>query len=67
MPRQMIDISIPLHNDLVAGRRMELDALQGATIRLGREFGVATPNMTAAYAILEPWAIRNAARNAERS
>jgi 2-dehydropantoate 2-reductase len=61
------DSKASLHNDLVAGRRMELDALQGATIRLGREFGVATPNMTAAYAILEPWAIRNAARNTERS
>jgi ketopantoate reductase len=51
-----------LQTDLVAGRRMELDALQGATLRLGREFDVPTPRMAAAYAILEPWAIRNAAR-----
>lgn len=50
-----------LQTDLVGGRRMEIDALQGATLRMGREFGVPTPNMAAAYAILEPWAIRNAA------
>ena len=51
-----------LQTDLVAGRRMELDALQGATLRLGQESGVPTPRMAAAYAILEPWAIRNAGR-----
>lgn len=51
-----------LQTDLLSGRRMEIDALQGATIRLGRELGVPTPKMAAAYAILEPWAIRNAAR-----
>jgi 2-dehydropantoate 2-reductase len=56
-----------LQTDLVGGRRMEIDALQGATLRLGREFGVPTPNMTAAHAILEPWAIRNAVRSASTS
>ena len=45
-------------DDLITGHRMEVDALQGATLQLGREFGVPTPNMTAAYAILEPWAMR---------
>ena len=50
-----------LRHDLVTGHRMELDALQGALIRLGRETGVPTPWTDAAYAILEPWAIRNAA------
>jgi len=39
---------------------MELEALQGTLRRLGRETGVATPWTDAAYAILEPWAIRNA-------
>lgn len=53
-----------LQTDLVAGRRMEIDALQGATLRLGRQFGVPTPAMAAAHAILEPWAIRNASRAA---
>jgi ketopantoate reductase len=38
---------------------MELDALQGALRRLGRQTGVPTPWTDAAYAILEPWAIRN--------
>jgi 2-dehydropantoate 2-reductase len=53
-----------LQTDLLAGRRMEIDALQGATLRLGRQFGVPTPAMAAAHAFLEPWAIRNAARSA---
>lgn len=48
-----------LYHDLVGGHRMELEALQGTAIRLGREHGVATPNLDAAYAILQPWAIRN--------
>ena len=38
---------IPLQTDLIGGRRMEIDALQGVTVRLGRELGVPTPNMTA--------------------
>lgn len=49
-----------LYHDLVTGHRMETDALQGAAIRLGREHGVPTPFLDAAYAILEPWTIRNA-------
>ena len=48
-----------LYHDLVGGHRMELEALQGTAIRLGREHGIATPRLDAAYAILQPWAIRN--------
>jgi 2-dehydropantoate 2-reductase len=48
-----------LYHDLVSGHRMELEALQGAAIRIGREHGVPTPNLDAAYAILQPWALRN--------
>ena len=48
-----------LYHDLVTGHRMEIEALQGAAVRLGRAGGVATPFLDAAYAILEPWAIRN--------
>ena len=48
-----------LRHDLLSGHRMELQALQGTLKRLGRESGVATPWTDAAYAILEPWAIRN--------
>ena len=52
-----------LRHDLLTGHRMELDALQGTLRRLGRETGTPTPWTDAAYAILEPWAIRNAARS----
>ena len=48
-----------LRHDLLTGHRMETEALQGTLSRLGRETGVATPFTDAAYAILEPWAIRN--------
>jgi len=48
-----------LRHDLLTGHRMELEALQGTLSRLGRETGVATPFTDAAYAMLEPWAIRN--------
>jgi 2-dehydropantoate 2-reductase len=54
------DASASLAHDLRTGHRMELEALQGALIRLGRETGVPTPAAEAAFAILEPWAIRNA-------
>jgi len=49
-----------LYHDLVTGHRMELEALQGTVVRLGRKHGVPTPWMDAAYAILQPWAQRNA-------
>jgi len=48
-----------LRHDLLTGHRMELEALQGTLRRLGRETGIPTPWTDAAYAILEPWAIRN--------
>jgi 2-dehydropantoate 2-reductase len=57
--RQNDDEGTSLRHDLLHGRRMELAALQGALIRLGRENGVPTPWTDGAYAILEPWAIRN--------
>jgi 2-dehydropantoate 2-reductase len=53
-----------LRHDLLNGHRMELEALQGTLSRLGRETGVPTPWTDAAYAILEPWAIRNEDRAA---
>jgi 2-dehydropantoate 2-reductase len=48
-----------LRHDLLSGHRMELEALQGTLRRLGRQTGIATPWTDAAYAILQPWAIRN--------
>lgn len=56
---QKDDQAASLRHDLLTGHRMELEALQGTLRRLGRETGVATPWTDAAYAILEPWAIRN--------
>ena len=48
-----------LHDDLVAGRRMELEALHGFVVRRAAEHGLAVPTSEAVYAILQPWAIRN--------
>jgi 2-dehydropantoate 2-reductase len=63
---QADDEGTSLRHDLLIGHRMELDALQGTLRRLGREAGVATPWTDAAFAILEPWAIRNEAASAAR-
>jgi 2-dehydropantoate 2-reductase len=57
---QADDEGTSLRHDLVTGHRMELDALQGTLMRLGRETDIPTPWTDAAYAVLEPWAIRNA-------
>ena len=54
------DATASLYHDLVTGHRMETEALQGTAIRLGREHGISTPSLDAAYAILEPWTLRNA-------
>ncbi|HEY2958785.1 MAG TPA: 2-dehydropantoate 2-reductase [Actinomycetota bacterium] len=48
-----------LHDDLVAGRRMELEALHGFVVRRAAEHGVPVPTSEAVYAILKPWAVRN--------
>ena len=48
-----------LHDDLVAGRRMELEALHGFVVRRAAGHGVQVPMSEAVYAILKPWAIRN--------
>ncbi|HYL40828.1 MAG TPA: 2-dehydropantoate 2-reductase [Candidatus Binatus sp.] len=59
------DEGTSLRHDLIQGRRMEVEALQGTLSRLGREVGIPTPWTDAAYAILQPWAIRNDARHHE--
>jgi 2-dehydropantoate 2-reductase len=53
------DEGTSLRHDLLIGHRMELEALQGTLRRLGRETGIPTPWTDAAYAVLQPWAIRN--------
>ena len=45
-----------LHDDLVAGRRLELEALHGHAVRLGERLGVPTPMTFAIYAALKPHA-----------
>ena len=42
--------------DLSAGKRLEVEALQGAVVRLGRKLGVPTPTIDALYAVLKPHA-----------
>ena len=56
-----------LRHDLLTGHRMEVEVLQGTLSRLGREVGIPTPWSDAAYAILQPWAIRNERLTAERT
>jgi 2-dehydropantoate 2-reductase len=48
-----------LHDDLVAGRRMELEALHGFVVRRAAQHGLTVPTSEAVYAILKPWAVRN--------
>ena len=43
-----------LHHDLVNGKPLELEALHGHLVRLGRRHGVPTPMATAVYAALLP-------------
>jgi 2-dehydropantoate 2-reductase len=45
-----------MSHDILAGRRLELEALNGAVVRLGREAGVPTPLNFAVYAALKPYA-----------
>jgi 2-dehydropantoate 2-reductase len=49
-----------LHYDLTHGKPMELEALHGTIVRRARANGVEVPMNEAVYAILEPWADRNA-------
>jgi 2-dehydropantoate 2-reductase len=44
-----------LHNDLEAGRRLELDALVGAVLRRAHRRSVPTPATEALYGLLKPW------------
>jgi 2-dehydropantoate 2-reductase len=45
-----------LHHDLVTGKPLELEALHGHLVRLGRHHGVPTPMAFAVYAALVPHA-----------
>jgi 2-dehydropantoate 2-reductase len=43
-------------HDLAVGRRLELEALNGTVVRLGREHGIPTPLNFVIYAALKPYA-----------
>ena len=47
-----------LSHDLVAGKRLELDAMAGAVVRFGEAVGVTTPMNRAIYAALKPFDLR---------
>ncbi len=49
-----------LHYDLTNGKPMELEALHGEVVRTASEHGVDAPMHEAVYAVLSPWAERNA-------
>jgi 2-dehydropantoate 2-reductase len=44
-----------MYHDLEAGRRLELEDLVGAVVRMGAQHGVATPLTFAMYAALKPY------------
>jgi 2-dehydropantoate 2-reductase len=44
-----------LYQDLAQGKRLELEALHGHAISLGRRYGIATPTLFAVYAGLRPY------------
>jgi len=41
--------------DLEQGKRIEVEALQGAAIRRAQANGVATPIISTLYSVLKPW------------
>ena len=50
------DMHASMHADIMAGRPLELEALNGAVVRAGREVKVATPINAVIYAALKPFA-----------
>lgn len=44
-----------LHNDVIAGRRTELETLLGTVVRLGRAYDIPTPSSRTIYAALKPY------------
>src|SRR2546428_13372489 len=48
------ELMASLGNDLVQGRRLELEALHGHAARLGERFGLATPAGSPPYAAPQP-------------
>ena len=51
----LADLQASMHHDLVAGRPLELDALNGAVVRAGLDSGVPTPINDIIYAMLKAY------------
>jgi len=51
---QLGDMEASMYIDLLAGRPLELDALNGAVVRIGKATGTATPINDVIYAMLKP-------------
>ena len=52
----LADLHASMHTDVMAGRPLELEALNGAVVRAGRAAGVPTPINDVIYAMLKPLA-----------
>ena len=50
----LADLQASMHTDVMAGRPLELEALNGAVVRAGRLSGVLTPINDVIYAMLKP-------------
>ena len=59
METEASSLKASMQKDMETGRPMELDALTGAVVRLGKEAGISTPANEAIYALLKPHALRN--------
>ena len=44
-----------MFQDMTAGRRLEIDYLSGAVVRLGAEKGIETPIHRTAWIAIRPW------------
>jgi 2-dehydropantoate 2-reductase len=51
---QLGDMEASMYVDLLAGRPLELDALNGAVVRIGKDTGTATPINDVIHAMLKP-------------
>jgi len=51
----LTDLQASMHTDRMSGRPLELEALNGAVVRAGREAGVATPVNDVIYAMLKAY------------
>ena len=52
----LADLQASMHTDVMAGRPLELEALNGAVVRAGRAAGAPTPINDVIYAMLKPLA-----------